>query len=677
MGRAIVRNPQVFLFDEPLSNLDAKLRVQMRSEIKALHQRLKVTTVYVTHDQIEAMTMADKIVVMNSGVIEQAGPPLDLYDRPANLFVAGFIGSPAMNMLDGQIADGRFRGQDGTHMGVARAAARASMAAPILYGIRPEHLRLDQQGMPATVQCSSSRRARRRRCCCASASQSDDRRLPRAHHGAARRDCCRVSPDPALIHLFDQAIRPTPLKHGRQQRKRRNDAWRNHHAARRAPPHGRRRRGARAGRPGRRADPARRRGRAQAAHREGRQPAHPAPRPLRRARRGALPRQHRQVPAGDRHRDARRLRRLGGHAPAVGCRRQHRHRPRHHHRLVARTRTSTPTRSSSCRDLAEYLGKRYGGWTFLAEKYGKKDKTNNWLAIPFGGGTGPICYRKSAVKEAGFDAIPNDHATYLKLLQALKKNNKPAGFALGNAVGDGNGFANWLVWSHGAYLVDEAGKVAINSKETIDALKYLKDLYPTFVPGTLSWGDPSNNRAYAANECWLTANGVSLYYALKNDPATRAIAEDTEHAPLPYGVVGKPPQASLILNGMVFKHTKFPNAAKAYIQFMMEAEQYDPVAHRLPRLLVAHAQGLQQQRGLEVRSQARALPDGDREPVLVGLQGADHARRRRRRRRVHHGADVRLRGLRPGDAGGGGQGGRAPHQALLPLTDHVAPPGRR
>ena len=101
MGRAIVRNPQVFLFDEPLSNLDAKLRVQMRSEIKSLHQRLKVTTVYVTHDQIEAMTMADKIVVMNSGIVEQAGPPLELYDRPANLFVAGFIGSPAMNMIEG------------------------------------------------------------------------------------------------------------------------------------------------------------------------------------------------------------------------------------------------------------------------------------------------------------------------------------------------------------------------------------------------------------------------------------------------------------------------------------------------------------------------------------------------------------------------------------------------
>ena len=108
MGRAIVRDPQVFLFDEPLSNLDAKLRVQMRAEIKELHQRLKTTTIYVTHDQVEAMTMADRIVVMRDGVVEQVGAPLDLYDRPATLFVAGFIGSPAMNLLKGSIhVDGK------------------------------------------------------------------------------------------------------------------------------------------------------------------------------------------------------------------------------------------------------------------------------------------------------------------------------------------------------------------------------------------------------------------------------------------------------------------------------------------------------------------------------------------------------------------------------------------
>ena len=227
-------------------------------------------------------------------------------------------------------------------------------------------------------------------------------------------------------------------------------------------------------------------------------------------------------------------------------------------------------------DVAEYLGNRYGGWSFLGEKYGKRQGSNTWIGIPFGGTTGPLVYRRSAIKEAGFDSVPNDHAGFLKLCQGLKRLNKPAGFALGNAVGDGNAFANWLVWSHGGYLVDEAGKVAINSKETIAALNYLKDLYATFVPGTLAWGDPSNNRAYAANEVWLTANGVSLYFALKNDAATRPIAEDTDHALMPFGIVGKPPQASLILNAMVFRHTKSPNAAKSYIQFMMESEQYDP-----------------------------------------------------------------------------------------------------
>ena len=127
MGRAIVRDPQVFLFDEPLSNLDAKLRVSMRAEIKNLHQRLKTTTVYVTHDQIEAMTMADKIVVMHDGRVEQVGAPLDLYDAPANLFVAGFIGSPAMNMLTGRL-DGRqrFVTGDGIALPVGPAASPAA-----------------------------------------------------------------------------------------------------------------------------------------------------------------------------------------------------------------------------------------------------------------------------------------------------------------------------------------------------------------------------------------------------------------------------------------------------------------------------------------------------------------------------------------------------------------------
>lgn len=227
-------------------------------------------------------------------------------------------------------------------------------------------------------------------------------------------------------------------------------------------------------------------------------------------------------------------------------------------------------------DIAEYLGKKYGGWQFLAEKYGKRHGTNNWISIPLGGSTGPIIYRISAIKEAGFDKIPEDHAGFLQLCKRLKEINKPAGFALGNAVGDGNGTANWLTWSHNSYLTDEQGQVAINQPATMRALEYLKELYPTFVPGTLSWLDPTNNRAYAAQECWLTPNGVSLYFALKNDPNTRHIAEDSDHANLPRGLAPDAPQSATIINAMVFKSARYPNAAKAFIQFMMEAEQYNP-----------------------------------------------------------------------------------------------------
>jgi multiple sugar transport system substrate-binding protein len=227
-------------------------------------------------------------------------------------------------------------------------------------------------------------------------------------------------------------------------------------------------------------------------------------------------------------------------------------------------------------DVADYLGQRYGGWMTLAERYGKRHNSNAWLGIPFGGNIGPCTYRISAVKEAGFDRIPEDHEGFLRLCQAMKRNNKPVGFALGNAVGDGNNFAQWLLWSHGAYLVDEEGKVAINSRETVEALKYLQDLYPTFVAGTLSWLDPSNNRAFSAQEIYLTANGVSLYFTLKNDPKTAAIAEDTQHAFMPKGRASAPPQTATVMNAMVMRHTRFPNAAKAFIAFMLESEQYEP-----------------------------------------------------------------------------------------------------
>jgi len=158
MGRAIVRDPQVFLFDEPLSNLDAKLRVQMRTEIKALHQRLRTTSVYVTHDQVEAMTMADRIVVMHDGRVEQIGTPLELYDNPSNLFVAGFIGSPAMNFIHGTLlrenGAARVATEKGSDLPVpSRVAGRHGQR--VVYGIRPEHLAIASDragGVPAVVQ---------------------------------------------------------------------------------------------------------------------------------------------------------------------------------------------------------------------------------------------------------------------------------------------------------------------------------------------------------------------------------------------------------------------------------------------------------------------------------------------------------------------------------------------
>ena len=227
-------------------------------------------------------------------------------------------------------------------------------------------------------------------------------------------------------------------------------------------------------------------------------------------------------------------------------------------------------------DVADYLGKRYGGWLRMAQRYGKRHGSNAWIGIPFGSASGPLIYRKSILKTVGYDKVPDDMPGVLELCKKLKAAGKPAGFALGNAVGDGNGFANWILWSHGAALLDEKGNVIINSKETIAALRYLKELYPTFIPGTTSWNDVSNNRAYSSGEISLTANGVSLYFSLKNDAATRPVAEDSEHQLLPKGVADTAPMGGLTLNAMVFKHSKFPNAAKAFLQFMLEREQYEP-----------------------------------------------------------------------------------------------------
>jgi len=209
MGRAIVRDPKVFLFDEPLSNLDAKLRVQMRTEIKALHQRLKTTTVYVTHDQIEAMTMADKIVVMHDGRVEQIGAPLDLYDRPDNLFVAGFIGSPAMNFFPGTIrhnGSAGFDGPGGIRLPLGAPAQRTSELSdgkPAVYGVRPEHFTIADDGAEAEIVVVEPTGSETQ--VFAKLGGEQVVAVFRERHQFSPGDKVRLKPDPSLVHLFDEA----------------------------------------------------------------------------------------------------------------------------------------------------------------------------------------------------------------------------------------------------------------------------------------------------------------------------------------------------------------------------------------------------------------------------------------------------------------------------------------
>ena len=205
MGRAIVRDPQVFLFDEPLSNLDAKLRVQMRTEIKELHQRLRTTTIYVTHDQIEAMTMADKIVVMHDGVVEQIGAPLDLYDEPDNLFVAGFIGSPAMNLLSGTIrANGTvsFEGPGGMRLSLDASLASFD-GRPAVCGIRPEHFVLADDGVEAEIQVVEPTGSELQ--VLAKLGGEEIIAVFRERHRFRPADKIRLKSDARLVHLFDKA----------------------------------------------------------------------------------------------------------------------------------------------------------------------------------------------------------------------------------------------------------------------------------------------------------------------------------------------------------------------------------------------------------------------------------------------------------------------------------------
>jgi multiple sugar transport system substrate-binding protein len=227
-------------------------------------------------------------------------------------------------------------------------------------------------------------------------------------------------------------------------------------------------------------------------------------------------------------------------------------------------------------DLCEYLGKKYGGWYPAGQAFLKPDG-KKWIGVPLGAAGSMMVYRQSMVKAAGFDAFPKDTDNFLKMCKALKEKGTPPGMALGNATGDGL-WCNWLVWAFGGKLVDQNNKVVIDSPETLKALEYGKELYATFIPGTLSWLDPNNNKAFLDGQISVTNNGISIYVAAKNSPDAKLkeMATDIQHAPFPVGPVGQPTESHLFFNQMIMKYTKYPQAAKEFLRFMMEKEQFDP-----------------------------------------------------------------------------------------------------
>jgi multiple sugar transport system substrate-binding protein len=227
-------------------------------------------------------------------------------------------------------------------------------------------------------------------------------------------------------------------------------------------------------------------------------------------------------------------------------------------------------------DLCEYLGKKYGGWYPACEAFLRPDG-KKWIGVALGATGSLVVYRESQMKAAGFETMPKDTDGFLKLYKALAAKGTPGGMALGNATGD-SAWCHWLLWAFGGALVDKDNKVTLDSPSTLKALEYAKELYSSFVPGTLSWLDPNNNKAFLDGQISITNNGISIYYAAKNspDPKLKEMAADINHAAFPIGPVGVPTENHLFFNQMIFKYTKYPQAAKEFMRFMMEQEQFDP-----------------------------------------------------------------------------------------------------
>ena len=310
-----------------------------------------------------------------------------------------------------------------------------------------------------------------------------------------------------------------------------------------------------------------------------------------------------------------------------------------------------------------------------------------WIALGLAFPTSCVVYRESMIKAAGFSTIPRDLDGFLKLCRALSARGTPAGFALGNAIGDGTTWCHWLVWSHGGKLVDESGRVTINSKQTVAALEYARELYPTLVPGTLSWLDPSNNKAFLAGQVSLTYNGISIYYAAKNspDPALKAIAVDMQHAHFPVGPVGRPTELSPFAPAWVFNYTRYPNAAREYLRFMLERDRYEAWLKAAQGYFAQTAARLRVGSDLDRRPQEHAVPRRAEHDAAPGLRRQGRCGLRLgggRLRRRQHGGRGSDRGSQPAGrcSTGGGAGATVLQSIIFKLATNrikAAPGGTR
>jgi multiple sugar transport system substrate-binding protein len=232
-----------------------------------------------------------------------------------------------------------------------------------------------------------------------------------------------------------------------------------------------------------------------------------------------------------------------------------------------------PDKCVDVTDVADYLGKKYGGWADSAQIYGQRD--GKWIAVPIAYNANVLNYRKSSSDKAGFKEFPKTTEEFLEYCKAMKAQGTPGGMALGHATGDGNAWVHWVLWAFGGNLVDKDDKVIINSPETKAALEYAAQLYETFIPGTASWNDAFNNKAFLSNEVHWTNNGVSIYAAAKAEKMAE-MEEDVQHAYWPIGPIGKPTEFHIAYPMIAMTYSKFPNASKAFIAFMLEAENLNP-----------------------------------------------------------------------------------------------------